>query len=143
VIGTSDESIQGRFAKRNIQVSIVDQPTYEFAGVLFVSGHAFDSEQLVVCTQLQHILGDSLLRFSPMMVLLKNTSQQDTIALLALMESLKNTRSARTMMNRVVFQTPKEGPRGYISNPVGHARLYARLARTSDSPNSLQLLVIR
>jgi hypothetical protein len=107
VIGTFDKSIQRRFAKRNIQVSIVDQPTYEFAGVLFVSGHAFVSEQPVDCTQLQHILGDSLLRFSPVMVLFKNTSQQDTTALLALMESLKNARRARTIMNRFVFQTPK------------------------------------
>ena len=64
MIGTSDESIQGRSAKCNIQVSIVDQPTYEYAGVLFVSGHALDSKQLVDCTELQHILGDSLLTFS-------------------------------------------------------------------------------
>ena len=89
VIGTSDKSIQRRFCKRNIQVSIVNQLTDEFAKFLFVSEHAFDSEQLVDCTQLQHILGDSLLRFSPVMVLFKNTSQQDTTALLALMESLK------------------------------------------------------
>ena len=89
LIGTPDRSIQRRFGKRNIQVSIVNQLTDEFAEFLFVSGHAFDSEQLVVCTQLQHILGDSLLEFSPVMVGLKNTSRRDTTALLALMESLK------------------------------------------------------
>ena len=90
VIDTSDKSIQGRFGKRNIQVSIVNQLTDEFAKFLFVSEHAFDSEQLVACTQeLQHILGDSLLKSSPVMVRLKNISQRDTTALLALMESLK------------------------------------------------------
>jgi hypothetical protein len=83
----------------------------------------FDLQQLEACTQeLQHILGDSLLKSSPVIVRLKNTRKRNTTALLALMESLKNARTARTIMLRVILQTQKAEP-------------YAGL---SDSPNSLQ-----
>ena len=105
VIDTSVKSIQRRFGEP-----------------------AFDLQQLEACTQeLQHILGDSLLKSSPVIVRLKNTRKRNTTALLALMESLKNARTARTIMLRVILQTQKAEP-------------YAGL---SDSPNSLQLLVIR
>ena len=67
VIDTSVKSIQRRFGEP-----------------------AFDLQQLEACTQeLQHILDDSLLKSSPVIVRLKNTRKQNTTALLALMESLK------------------------------------------------------
>ena len=67
VIDTSVKSIQRRFGEP-----------------------AFDLQQLEACTQeLQHILDDSLLKSSPVIVRLKNTRKRNTTALLALMESLK------------------------------------------------------
>ena len=106
VIDTSVKSIQRRFGEP-----------------------AFDLQQLEACTQeLQHILDDSLLKSSPVIVRLNNTCDfSNPTALLALMESLKNARTARTIMLRVIDQTQKAEP---------HAGL-------SDNPNSLQLLVIR
>jgi hypothetical protein len=57
---------------------------------LCVREPAFDLEELEACTQeLQHILGDGCMKSSPAIVRMKNTSQCDTTALLALVESLK------------------------------------------------------
>ena len=106
VIDTSVKSIQRRFGEP-----------------------AFDLQQLEACTQeLQHILGDSLLKSSPVIVRLKKHQKAKYHGFTcAYGIAEKNARTARTIMLRVILQTQKAEP-------------YAGL---SDSPNSLQLLVIR
>ena len=64
---------------------------------LCVREPAFDLEELKACTQeLQKILlGDCSLKSSPTIVRMKNTRQCDTMALLALVESLKECANVR------------------------------------------------
>jgi hypothetical protein len=72
------------------------QPTDAYAEFVRVCEPAFDLEKLQACTQdLRHILGDGCLKSSPVIVRIKNTSQCDTTALLALVESLKECANVR------------------------------------------------
>jgi hypothetical protein len=85
------KSFQSGFGNRKIRISGIKlHPTDEYADFFCVREPAFDLEELEACTQeLQHILGDGCLKSSPAIVRMKNLSQCDTTALLALVESLK------------------------------------------------------